>query len=212
MTTIEVFDPALCCSTGVCGPSVDPALSQFAGDAEWLATQGVSVQRYNLAQQPGAFAEREIVREALNAKGEDCLPLILADGKVVSEGSYPDREQLAALAGLETPVFIYTALVDELVAVAAAIASNCEPCLDYHVDLALKLGLSRTDIARAVKTAKKVKETPARHIANHADELLSDATSEAATAAPPDESAGCGCSSDESSQTTAPAGKASGCC
>ncbi len=32
MTTIEVFDPAMCCSTGVCGPQVDPDLARFAAD------------------------------------------------------------------------------------------------------------------------------------------------------------------------------------
>jgi len=46
---IEVFDPAMCCSTGVCGPSVPPALARFAGDLEWLARHGVDVTRYNLA-------------------------------------------------------------------------------------------------------------------------------------------------------------------
>lgn len=33
---IEIFDPALCCSTGVCGPSVDPALIQVANAIEQL--------------------------------------------------------------------------------------------------------------------------------------------------------------------------------
>ena len=45
MASVEVFDPAMCCSTGVCGPSVDPALARFAADLEWLAGQGVAVAR-----------------------------------------------------------------------------------------------------------------------------------------------------------------------
>ena len=172
MKTIEVFDPALCCSTGVCGPSVDPALAQFAGDVEWLSARGVAVERFNLAQQPGAFAEREIVREALREQGEGCLPLIVADGSVVSVGSYPDRAALAELAGVETSEFSYNEMVDELVAIGAAIASNCEPCLEYHVGVARELGLLNDDIARAVKMARRVKETPARHILRVADGLL----------------------------------------
>jgi AhpD family alkylhydroperoxidase len=172
MKTIEVFDPALCCSTGVCGPSVDPALARFAGDVEWLSARGVAVERFNLAQQPGAFAERELVREALREQGEGCLPLIVADGAVVSAGSYPDRAALAELAGVETPVFSYTEMVDELVAIGAAIASNCEPCLEYHVGVARELGLSNDDIERAVKMARRVKETPARSILRVADEIL----------------------------------------
>ena len=169
---LEVFDPAMCCSSGVCGPSVDPALARFAGDAEWLSARGVAVERFNLAQQPGAFAASAVVREALQARGESCLPLILVDGAIVSEGVYPERAELATLAGLAPTAFSYTPLVDELVAVAAAVASNCEPCLEYHVGVARELGVADADVARAVQTARKVKETPARHILKLADGLL----------------------------------------
>jgi len=55
-TKIEVYDPPMCCSSGVCGPSVAPALPRFAGDLKWLKAQGVEVARHNLAQQPLAFA------------------------------------------------------------------------------------------------------------------------------------------------------------
>lgn len=74
--TVEVFDPAMCCSTGVCGPSVDPALAKFAGDLDWLEGKGVTVRRYNFAQEPGVFADRDEVSAALREKGEDCLPLV----------------------------------------------------------------------------------------------------------------------------------------
>lgn len=39
MKTIQIFDPALCCSSGVCGPETDPALVAFAADFEWARTQ-----------------------------------------------------------------------------------------------------------------------------------------------------------------------------
>ena len=185
MKTIEVFDPAMCCSTGVCGPSVDPALARFAADLDWLGGQGVSVERFNLAQQPGAFAERELVSDALREKGEECLPLVLADGQVVSEGSYLSRAELAGIAGLEQPATIYTAAVDELVAIAAAVASNCEPCLEFHLGRARELGVGDEAIAQAVKTARKVKETPARSILRAADELLGTAAGQAGTGPQP---------------------------
>src|SRR5690606_31175046 len=57
MTAVRVFDPAMCCSTGICGPSVDAELVRFAADLDWLKTQGISVERFNLSQQPAAFAE-----------------------------------------------------------------------------------------------------------------------------------------------------------
>jgi hypothetical protein len=54
--TLRVFDPAMCCSSGVCGPSVDPELARFAADVAGCSKQGVAVERFNLSQQPGAFA------------------------------------------------------------------------------------------------------------------------------------------------------------
>ncbi len=213
MKTIEVFDPAMCCSTGVCGPSVDPALVRFAADLDWLSGQGVTVERFNLAQQPGAFAERELVSEALRAKGEECLPLVLADGDVVSESRFVSRAELAGFAGLEQPAGIYTPAVDELVAIAAAVASNCEPCLDDHVGLARELGVADEEIARAVQTARKVKETPARAILRAADELLGTAAPKAAvTPLPVVASNGSCCSSDEAEPAAAAQPDAGSCC
>lgn len=98
---LEVFDPPMCCSTGVCGPGVDPALVQFGSDFLWVAGQGVHVERYNLAQQPQAFAANQTVKAALGEYGNQCLPLILLNGSIVSKGRYPAREELAQLVGLE---------------------------------------------------------------------------------------------------------------
>ena len=97
---LEVYDPAMCCSTGVCGPQVDPALVRFAADLKWLQEQGVEVRRFNLSQDPGAYVENGTVKAALAATGEAVLPLMLADGKVASTGRYPERNELAKFAGL----------------------------------------------------------------------------------------------------------------
>ena len=99
MKTIQVFDPAMCCETGVCGPSVDPLLARFSADLAWLRGQGFAVERYNLAQQPGVFAATAAVKEALQVEGNDCLPMILCDGEVVSKGLYPTRNTLARRVG-----------------------------------------------------------------------------------------------------------------
>ena len=103
MTKIEVFDPAMCCSTGVCGPAIDEALPRFAADVEWLKGKGASVQRFNLSQEPRAFLDNKLVRQALAERGQKCLPLVLVDGQISFAGIYPTREQLAALAGIESP-------------------------------------------------------------------------------------------------------------
>jgi hypothetical protein len=100
MPTVRVFDPPMCCPTGVCGPAVDPELARFSADLDWLKKQGVEVERFNLSQQPGAFASNTIVKDALNTRGNACLPLVLVDERVAVEGVYPSRETLAALAGV----------------------------------------------------------------------------------------------------------------
>ena len=100
MSTIHVFDPAMCCSTGICGPAIDPQLARFAADLDWLKGQGVSVERFNLSQQPGAFAEDAAVKAALESGGEASLPVVKVDGEVKSSGRYPSRDTLATWADI----------------------------------------------------------------------------------------------------------------
>ncbi|MFT5323849.1 MAG: hypothetical protein ACI8P0_001703 [Planctomycetaceae bacterium] len=105
MAKVEVYDKPMCCSTGICGPQVDPVLPRFAADLDWLKSQGHEVERSNLAQQPAAFVANEAVREALTREGVGCLPVIVVDGEIVSRASYPTRDQLKALAsGTEVEV------------------------------------------------------------------------------------------------------------
>jgi arsenite methyltransferase len=173
MTRLEVFDPPMCCSTGVCGPEVDPVLVRFTSDFHWLAGEGIVVERYNLAQQPQAFAANESVKAALAADGNACLPLILVNGQIASKGRYPTREELAQFAGLESnrAPSIFNEAVRELVAIGAAIASNCEPCFKYHFDKARKLGVSLDDMRSAVEMAQAV-NSPARSVLELADKFL----------------------------------------
>jgi len=101
MATVRVFDPAMCCSTGVCGPSVDPVLVRFAADVEWLKSKGVKVERVNLSQQPQAFVSNPVVRSLLEKEGTECLPLILIDDQVAFKGGYPTRAEMAERLGLD---------------------------------------------------------------------------------------------------------------
>jgi hypothetical protein len=100
MPHLDVFDPPMCCSTGVCGPSVDPLLAAFAADVDWLVSKGVSVSRYNLAQDPQAFVVHPVVKDMLQREGDACLPLVILNGEVVARGAYPRRQQLAQLTGV----------------------------------------------------------------------------------------------------------------
>jgi len=99
MKTLQIYDPAMCCSTGVCGPDVDPVLVQLVGFLKNLDASAVQVERYNLSQEPSAYTANEAVAAALQERGIDALPLVFIDGEQISSGEYPDLEQLASLLG-----------------------------------------------------------------------------------------------------------------
>jgi hypothetical protein len=100
MTTIQVFDPALCCSTGVCGVEVDQQLVDFSTDVDWAKQNGAVIDRFNLAQQPLVFAENPLVKAFLERSGAEALPLILVDDEVALAGRYPNRAELARWAAI----------------------------------------------------------------------------------------------------------------
>lgn len=104
MKTIQVFDPALCCSTGVCGADVDQALVSFSADVAWAKQYGAQIARFNLAQQPMAFAENPVVKGFLERSGHEALPLILIDGDIALAGRYPNRVELTRWVGITEPV------------------------------------------------------------------------------------------------------------
>ncbi len=100
MTDITVYDPAMCCSTGICGAEVDQQLVTFAADLDWLKSQGIAVTRINLSQEPAKFAENDTVKSVLVTKGVEGLPVVLTDGEMSSTGRYPDRAELIQFAGV----------------------------------------------------------------------------------------------------------------
>ena len=101
MSKIEVFEPALCCATGVCGDDVDQKLVTFSADMEFIRSRGGDVTRYNLASEPQSFVGNEAVKAFLHISGSAGLPLVLVDGVTAMTGRYPDRLQLAIWAGLD---------------------------------------------------------------------------------------------------------------
>jgi len=101
MKTIAVFEPAMCCNTGVCGADPAQELVAFTADLDYLKGAGVDITRYNLANNPMAFAEAEPVRQFLETAGSEGLPLTLVNGAVVLTGRYPSRAELSRFAGLD---------------------------------------------------------------------------------------------------------------
>lgn len=96
---IDIFDPTLCCSSGVCGAAPDPVLVQVASLVEQLRREGATVRRHMLTQDPESFTREAAVYRLLLEKGNAALPVILVDGVVLCSGRYPTHEEILAAAG-----------------------------------------------------------------------------------------------------------------
>ena len=100
MKTIEIFDPAMCCPTGLCGTNIDPNLMRIAVIVDNLKKKGINVTRHNLKDEPQIYVANTKVNELLQSKGVEALPITLVDGEVVVIGSYPTTKQMAEWSGV----------------------------------------------------------------------------------------------------------------
>ncbi len=94
---IEIFDPPMCCPTGMCGPTIDPALLDVHEAILKLKKEydgQVHLDRYLLGQQPAKFMQRPEVVAQLKAHGVPVLPITVVNGKTVKERAYPTYEEL----------------------------------------------------------------------------------------------------------------------
>ena len=98
---IEMYDPAMCCSSGLCGPALDPVLVKMNDAVLALKKQGVEVERFNLAQQPKAYMDNKIIADLLHKNGKKILPIIMLDGQVFRTGEYPSYEDICKALGIE---------------------------------------------------------------------------------------------------------------
>ncbi|WP_182188410.1 arsenite efflux transporter metallochaperone ArsD [Pectinatus frisingensis] len=89
MKTMQIFEPAMCCSTGLCGATVDPELLRISTVLDILKKHTISVERYNLTSTPMAFINNKIISKFLFDKGPDSLPVVLLDDKIILIGRYP---------------------------------------------------------------------------------------------------------------------------
>lgn len=100
MKKIEIFDPAMCCSTGVCGPGVDPELLRMATIVANLQKADRDISRHNLSEEPQIYVDNQAVNTVLMNEGVDALPITLVDGEVVRRGEYPSNDELMAWSSI----------------------------------------------------------------------------------------------------------------
>lgn len=94
MKKMQIFEPAMCCSTGLCGVGVDPELLRISTAINALQKSGVRVDRFNLTDAPTEFINNKVINEFLYAEGADSLPVALLDGEIIIKGRYPSNDEL----------------------------------------------------------------------------------------------------------------------
>jgi len=86
---LEIFDPPMCCSSGVCGPTVDKALLDVNEMVLALKERGLDVRRYQMSAQPQAFMSNPQVYQLLRERQMAALPITVVNGRVIKVGAYP---------------------------------------------------------------------------------------------------------------------------
>ena len=90
---IFVYDPPMCCSSGVCGPNPDPVLIEFQNTIDKLKAEGIEIERYIITQSPEKFKENTQVMELIQKEQLKVLPITIYNDKVVLKGKYPTYEE-----------------------------------------------------------------------------------------------------------------------
>ncbi|MDF2941690.1 MAG: arsD [Herbinix sp.] len=93
MIEMQIFEPAMCCDTGLCGIGVDPELLRISTVLNSLNKNGVTVERFNLSSAPQVFVTNKVVNNCIKEKGVDELPLTVLDGEIIITGRYPTNEE-----------------------------------------------------------------------------------------------------------------------
>lgn len=97
MKKMQIFEPAMCCSTGLCGVGVDPELLRVSTVLNTLEKNGIKVDRFNLSNAPQAFVTNKVVNNYINSKGVDGLPVTVLNDKIVITGRYPSNDEFQNL-------------------------------------------------------------------------------------------------------------------
>lgn len=96
MKKMIIFEPAMCCPTGVCGPSLNKELLRVSVTINNLKSNGVSIERHNLSNNPQIFIDNKLINDLLNKEGIDILPVVMVDGEVVKTKGYPSNEEFCS--------------------------------------------------------------------------------------------------------------------
>ena len=92
--TVEIFEPPMCCPTGLCGPVQDQTLLDLLETVRSLESNGVKVARYQPGANSSAFMSNAEVMAAVRASNTAALPITVVNGRVVKSGAYASLQEI----------------------------------------------------------------------------------------------------------------------
>ena len=129
MKTFALYEPAMCCPTGICGVAVDPELLRLSSVMHQLEKAGVDAKRFNLSGDPEAFLQNPLIQQRLMAEGVEALPITLIDGEIALLGRYPENSEIEAFLGLtlELPAQSKAKEPDKAAKSPFKVLGSCDP-------------------------------------------------------------------------------------
>ncbi|MGC6174008.1 arsenite efflux transporter metallochaperone ArsD [Lacrimispora sp. 38-1] len=97
MKTMKIYEPAMCCSTGLCGVGVDPELLRISTVLNTLENNGVLVNRFNLSNDPQEFVTNKTINNYVKENGVDGLPVVVIDDEIAITRRYPSNDEFVKL-------------------------------------------------------------------------------------------------------------------
>lgn len=91
---LEIYDPPMCCPTGLCGPSIDQELLDVSEMVHTLQAEGLRVERYQMTSHPGKFTGNPQIMQLIREKQMAALPIIVLRGEIIAEGYYPKLSEI----------------------------------------------------------------------------------------------------------------------
>ena len=98
MTQIQLYEEAMCCSTGVCGPDPDDELVELSAALDQLEDEfeDAEISRANMQHNIDQFLNTEEIYDLVQENGPEILPITTVDGEIVAKGEYLSYDELAA--------------------------------------------------------------------------------------------------------------------
>ncbi len=98
---VQIYDPPMCCPTGLCGPAIDPDLLKMNDTILALKKQGVMVERYNLKSDYMTIKDNTLVMALIHKSGLKSLPITVINGQIFKSGVYPSYEEICKALNIE---------------------------------------------------------------------------------------------------------------